>query len=66
MDNITVNRMNNLTIEITKDHLRRIMRYFSVDLETAMVALELPRKERKTYRKIFEKALPKQAKPLNK
>lgn len=48
-------------IEATKHLLAALMRAQRLDLQTAMVTLAIPKKERKTYVKIFaEKARQKQ------
>lgn len=52
----------NTEIETTKRLLAALMRAQQLNLQSAMVALSIPRKERKTYIKIFtEKTRQKQA-----
>ena len=49
-------------IEATRHLLAALMRAQKIDLQTAMVTLAIPKKDRKTYIKIFaEKARQKQA-----
>lgn len=49
-------------IEATRHLLAALMRAQRLDLQTAMVTLAIPKKERKTYAKIFaEKARQKQS-----
>ena len=49
-------------IEATRHLLAALMRAQKIDLQTAMITLSIPKKERKTYVKIFaEKARQKQA-----
>lgn len=49
-------------IEATRHLLAALMRAQQLDLQTAMVTLAIPKKDRKTYTKIFaEKAQQKQA-----
>ena len=49
-------------IEATRHLLAALMRAQRIDLQSAMVTLAIPRKDRKTYAKIFaEKARQKQA-----
>ena len=49
-------------IEATRHLLAALMRAQRIDLQTAMVTLAIPKKDRKTYTKIFvEKARQKQA-----
>lgn len=49
-------------IEATRHLLAALMRAQKIDLQTAMVTLSIPKKDRKTYTKIFaEKARQKQA-----
>ncbi|MBQ9168531.1 MAG: hypothetical protein IJX67_09020 [Oscillospiraceae bacterium] len=56
------NLQRSAKIEATKRLLAALMRAQRLDLQTAMVTLAIPRKERKTYTKIFaEKARQKQA-----
>lgn len=42
-----------MQIETTRRLIATLMRTQHLDLETAMATLELPRKDRKIYRKIF-------------
>lgn len=52
-------------IEVTKHLLAALMRAQQINLQTAMVTLEIPKKERKTYVKIFaEKARLKESRGL--
>lgn len=46
--------------------LRALIRRGGMDLEAAMATLELPKAERKTYRRIFSKQLPKGSVPQKK
>ena len=56
------NLQRSAEIEATKRLLAALMRAQRLDLQTAMVTLAIPKKDRKTYTKIFaEKARQKQA-----
>ena len=46
-------------IHRTVCHLRFLVKNVPLSLEEAMAILEIPKTERKTYRKIFEKRIPK-------
>lgn len=52
----------NLKVEITRQLLHSLMCTQGIDLKAAMIALRIPKAERKTYEKIFAaKARQKQA-----
>lgn len=48
-----INFFDNMKTQLTTDHLWAVIRNLHVPLETTMVAFQIPRSERKQYRKII-------------